>query len=387
MNSKSGSPVKILIVDDRPENLIALQAIFRDKKYIVIEANSGKEALGHAKDHEFACILMDVQMPILDGFETATAIRKLPRCETTPIIFVTAIHRTEEYELKGYISGAVDIIFKPINPDILLAKVSVFVELYEKNIQLENQKKILEEALEKSKENEMLKETLKARDEFLSMVSHELKTPITPLTLQMQTFIRLFETDAYKEADKERLMRMLYTSDSQINRLSRLIHDLVDVSKLRASKLDLNVEPTSLNGIVNKVLTDFESEIKKAGSQVTFEQTTEVTGVWDAFRIEQVFINLLTNALKYGMGKPIRIRVFMENAAILEVTDGGIGIKTEDQVRIFDKFERAVSPSHYGGLGLGLFIAREIIGLHHGKIFVKNTPESGSTLRIELPLN
>lgn len=380
-------PVKILIVDDRPENLIALQAIFKQKNYIIIEANSGKEALAQAKNHEFACILMDVQMPILDGFETARAIRRLPDCETTPIIFVTAIHRTEEYELKGYISGAVDFIFKPINADILLAKVAVFVELYQKTIELQNQKKFLEEALEKSKENEMLKETLRARDEFLSMVSHELKTPITPLTLQMQTFIRLFETDSYQTVDKDRLMRMLHTSDSQINRLARLIHDLVDVSKLRANKLELNLGETNLNSVIRKVISDFEPEIKKAGSVLTVEEKSDVTGFWDAFRIEQVIINLLTNALKYGLGKPIRIKVFKEDRAVIEVIDGGIGIKTEDHLRIFDKFERAVSSSNYGGLGLGLFISREIINLHKGSIFVKESPDSGSTLRIELPLN
>lgn len=385
MNSEH-IPVKILIVDDRPENLIALQAIFQRKKYIIIEANSGKEAFEQAKIHEFACILMDVQMPILDGFETARTIRRLPDCETTPIIFVTAIHRTEEYEMMGYISGAVDFIFKPINADILLAKVAVFVDLYQKTIELQNQKKILEEALEKSKENEVLKEALRARDEFLSMVSHELKTPITPLTLQMQTFIRLFETDSYKDVDKERLMRMLHTSDSQINRLGRLIHDLVDVSKLRSSKLDLNLEKTSLNEIIKKVITDFESEIKKTASVITLEEESEVIGNWDSFRLEQVIINLLTNALKYGLGKPIRIKIFKEETAVIEVIDEGIGIKTEDQLRIFDRFERAVSSTNYGGLGLGLYISREIINLHHGKIFVKESPVSGSTLRIELPL-
>lgn len=378
--------VKILIVDDRPENLIALHAIFNKKNYRLIEANSGKEAFEQAKHHQFACILMDVQMPILDGFETARAIRRLPGCETTPIIFVTAIHRTEEYELRGYVSGAVDFIFKPINADILQAKVSVFVELYQKTNELAIQKKFLEEALEKSKENEILKETLKARDEFLSMVSHELKTPITPLTLQMQTFIKLFETDAYKNVDRERLIRMLNTSDSQINRLARLIHDLVDVSKLRSHKLELTLGKTSLNKIVEKVLVDFETDIRKSETLVTLEAETEVTGVWDGFRIEQVIINLLTNSLKYGMGKPVRIRIFKEERAVIEVVDQGIGIREEDHFRIFDRFERAVSSTNYGGLGLGLFISREIIYLHQGNIFVKAGPEVGSTFRVELPL-
>ncbi len=377
--------VKILIVDDRPENLLALQAIFRNSGFTLIEALSGREAYEHSKLNDFACILMDVQMPIQDGFETARALRRLENTETTPIIFITAIHRSEAYEEKGYIAGAVDYLFKPINTDILIAKVNIFVDLYLKTDQIKQQNKFLEVALAKSKENEELKALLKARDAFLSMASHELKTPITPLTLQMQTFIELFESDRHTTIDKERLLRMLHTSQAQIERLSRLIFELVDVTRLASSKLELVLAETELNSCVRKVLDDFEPEIRKSGSIITFRENDVVKGNWDGFRIEQIIINLLTNALKYGLKKPIVITVSKSEKAVLEVSDEGMGIALEDHERVFERYERAVSDSNYSGLGLGLYIAKEIVSLHHGKISVKSAVGSGSVFRVELP--
>lgn len=377
--------VKILIVDDRPENLLALQAIFKSSGFTILEALSGREAFEHAKSHEFACILMDVQMPILDGFETARALRRLPKTESTPIIFITAIHRSEAFEEKGYIAGAVDYLFKPINADILLAKVNIFVDLYLKTEQIKHQNKLLEVALAKSKENEELKALIKARDAFLSMASHELKTPITPLNLQMQTFIELFESDRHEKIDKERLLRMLHTSQAQIERLSRLIYELVDVTRLASNRLEINLAETELNMCVRKVLDDFEPEIRKSGSVITFREEVVVRGNWDAFRIEQVIINLLTNALKYGLKKPILITVTKTDKAVFEIRDEGLGIAPENQERIFERYERAVSDSNYSGLGLGLYIAKEIVTLHFGKITVESSVGMGSKFKVELP--
>ncbi len=377
--------VKILIVDDRPENLLALQAIFSSSGFILFEALSGKEAFEHSKLHDFACILMDVQMPVLDGFETARALRRLPRTETTPIIFITAIHRSEAFEEKGYVAGAVDYLFKPINTEILLAKVNIFVDLYLKSEQIKYQNKLLEEALAKSRENEELKALLKARDAFLSMASHELKTPITPLNLQMQTFIELFESGRHTQVEKEKLLRMLYTSQAQIERLSRLIYELVDVTRLASNRLELNLAETELNMCVRKVLDDFEPEIRKSGSVITFREEAVVRGNWDGFRIEQVIINLLTNALKYGERKPIVITVSKTDKAVFEISDEGMGISPVSHDRIFERYERAVSGSHYSGLGLGLYIVKEILALHQGEIFVSSSEGAGATFRVELP--
>ncbi len=380
--------IKILIVDDRQENLLALQAIFRGSGYQLLEAESGKGALELAQHHDFACIVMDVQMPIMDGFETALIIRKFPRAQNTPIIFVTAIHRDEAFEIRGYLSGAVDYLFKPINPEILRAKVSIFVELFLKNAEIEQQRKILEEALLRVNENKKLKEALKTRDVFLSMASHELKTPITPLTLQLQTFTKLVEDDSLKDIDKGRLLRMLNTSMGQVTRLSRLINELVDVSKLQEKKLDLDLQDCSLIQIVRKVIEEFDPEIRKTSSEVNFLYKEDIKGKWDPFRIEQIVINLLTNALKYGQGKPITIHVGQTGRnAFLKVADGGIGIKDIDLNRIFGRFERAVSGSNYSGLGMGLYIAREIVKLHGGNISVTSSEGAGSEFLVELPVS
>ena len=380
--------IKILIVDDRPENLLALQAALSDCGYKVIEANSGSEALEHVKHHDFACVLMDVQMPFMDGFETARFMRRESRSRSTPIIFATAIHRTEEYEQLGYLSGAVDYLFKPINTTILRAKVSVFVELFLQAEEIRRKNILLERAIEKAKENEQLKVALASRDEFLSMASHELKTPITPLSLQLETFIKLFESGATAAMiEPTRLLRMLKTSQGQVERLSRLISELLDVSKLTSQKLELNKSRFDLVKLTNKVITEYAEEIEKLGCRLTVNAEGELFGEWDAFRIEQVLINLLTNSMKYGCGKPIEIHLGSTAAgAVFSITDHGVGIAKEDHDRIFKRFERAVSGSNFSGLGLGLYISQQIVYLHKGLIRVESEKDEGARFIVELPL-
>lgn len=381
--------IKILVVDDKQENLIAMEAAFQGSGYKLFNANSGKEALDLAKKHQFACILLDVQMPIMNGFETAEALRKIPDSEFTPIIFVTAIHRSNEYEEIGYNSGAVDYLFKPINVSNLRAKVSIFVKLFLQSEEIKRKNALLEQAIEQSKENEQLRSALKSRDEFLMMASHELKTPMTPLYLQMQTFIHLFESGAVVNVEKEKLLRMLGTSQGQVERLSRLINELVDVSKVSTNKLELSPIFMNLAVLTEKVLVDFDAEIKKSGSEITLNVTDHTQGNWDSFRIEQVIINLLTNALKYGANKPINIEVGMKdsNCAFFKITDNGIGIPEQDHFRIFRRFERAVSGKNFSGLGLGLYISKQIIALHRGHIWVDSTPNGGSVFTFELPIS
>jgi signal transduction histidine kinase len=202
----------------------------------------------------------------------------------------------------------------------------------------------------------------------------------------MQAFIDLFENDKFQTVDRERIMRMLHTSMGQIERLSRLIFELVDASRLSSNRLTLNKAPTELNGIIRKVLHDFEPEMKNSGSLVTLDAPVEVEGYWDAFRIEQIVINLLTNAFKYGGGKPISISTRKTDMAEISVTDNGIGISQEDQSRIFDRYERAVPHENFSGLGLGLYIAKQIVYLHGGEISLQSEKDKGSTFKVRLPL-
>lgn len=388
MKSNSFPEVKILIVDDKSENLLALNAAFKGSGYKLVEALSGKEALEAAKLHDFACILLDVQMPILDGFETAMALRKIPKSEKTPIIFVTAINRSDEIEELGYVAGAVDYLFKPINPKILLAKVAIFVDLFLQAEEIKKKNILLIEAIQKSKENEDLRLALKSRDEFLMMASHELKTPITPLFLQMESFIHLFESGLVSTIDPQKLLRMLHTSQGQVERISRLVNELVDVSKISTGKLDLSYSLMSLKELTEKVLGEFEEEIKTAGCEVITDFKTDPSGKWDSFRIEQVLINLLSNALKYAARRPIEITISEapNGDALFSIKDYGIGIDQADHQRIFKRFERAVSGEYYSGLGLGLFISHEIVTLHQGRMWVEGEKDKGSTFFVQLPL-
>jgi signal transduction histidine kinase len=383
----SDSRVRILAVDDRPENLLALQAALDRPDYELVCVESGERALEEVRRHEFALILLDVQMPTMDGFETARRIRESTPARDTPILFVTAIFRSEAYVRRGYDLGAVDYLFKPLNIDILQAKVGVFCDLYLKSREMERQAELLRQSSLREQENAFLREAVRSRDEFLSIAAHELRTPITPLALNLQTFQELAEKNRFGEVEPAKLSRMLRTAVSQVERLGRLVDDLLDVSRIAEGRLRLEPSATDLAEIVERVLESFEDQIRHSPSEVRLELERGVVGEWDRARVEQVVINLLTNALKYGGGKPISLRAKREgDHAVFEVEDRGIGVATEDRERIFQKFDRAVSPDHYGGLGLGLYIAREIVSLHRGEIAIDCPEDGGSRFTVRLPI-
>jgi signal transduction histidine kinase len=382
---KIDEDIKILLVDDRPENLTALEALLADTNYHLYYALNGFDAVELTKKHDFAVILLDVQMPQLDGFQTAALIRT--QHSHTPIIFVTAIHRDLEFETKGYFAGAVDYLFKPVNPQILKSKVSIFAELKKKTLENERHAELLRQSSLKEQENRLLKEALAARDEFLSVVSHELKTPMTPLNLQIQAFLKIFDQDQAESPHKEVMKRLLKTSESQVQRLNRLVDDLLNVTRIQSGRLEISKETVNLNELVDSVLQSFNEVSREKNCEVRFHASNTVFAVCDRFRLEQVIINLLTNAFKYGNCKPIEICLYAQDSnAVFEIKDQGIGISAEDQARIFERFERAVSSRSYGGLGLGLYISNEIVRLHGGRIEIESEVSKGSTFRVILPV-
>lgn len=675
----SQSQVKILITDDKADNLTVLEAVLSSEDYVLMRAQSGREAVELARHNTFACVLLDIQMPIMDGFETAEQIRSLPGCKTVPIIFLTAIYGDEAYVNHGYCSGAVDYIFKPFSPNILKSKVKVFVDLFrshelvlrqaeelrEKELALikatssekqrnmetkytelienidhsiiwsmntetnvlsfvspaaekltgykvsewsnllqfwkthivsedrrrfldavdearkgkknrvehrfvsangdilwfqtgiylsgvelrgmsvditgvkkaedsqrfiaeagsllarslnydETLKKITEllvprvadwcsielidedgnvstvaalhksvtktqaifefkdlckseglefgsnkvratgitesgvppisEALRNSKcysllsdlgcrsyicaplmargrvigtvkvvsinyvytsfdvkfveelarlmalavENARLfknaEEAILYRDQFLSIASHELKTPLTPLKLQVQSIKRIANTGRIASLSPAELERIFTRSDRQIDRIIKLVEDLLNVSKINLGRMNLERRRTELPTIISEVLEQFGEEIRNSGSQVEVDVDPTLVGHWDPFRVEQILINLLTNAIKYGGGKAIRIQAYKDGEwAVLKVTDSGIGIDLPDQQRIFSVFERAASAKNYGGLGLGLYIVKTIVERHGGSIGVSSQIGNGSIFTVKLP--
>lgn len=228
-------------------------------------------------------------------------------------------------------------------------------------------------------------EAVRARDDFMSIASHELRTPLTPLTLQLNMLQRSLCADA-ANPQSPMLIKKVESASRQTQRLAVLVESLLDVSRINTGKLSLRTEPTNLAELVRDVVERFTRLFALSGTTVTLEAAADVMGTWDPIRLEQVVTNLLSNALKYGDGKPVQVRVMStEQGAVVEVQDGGIGIGTADLERIFNRYERAVSASSYGGLGLGLFISRRIVEMHGGKIQVTSTAGAGSLFRVELP--
>jgi signal transduction histidine kinase len=222
-------------------------------------------------------------------------------------------------------------------------------------------------------------EAVRGRDEFMLIASHELKTPLTALSLQA-ALVKRSSTGTQTEK--------ITVLQRQIDRLSGLVERVLDISRMAMGQLTLEVAETDLSKLTQDVVAGFKAELDKAHYQIESRIEDSVVGVWDRSRIEQVVVNLLSNAMKYGSGKLISIGVKSEkDKAICWVQDHGIGIEKKDQANIFERFERFVSPDHYGGLGLGLYITRQIVNAHGGSIRVRSEIGKGSTFVVELPLS
>ncbi|MCP3097969.1 PAS domain-containing sensor histidine kinase [Myxococcus sp. K15C18031901] len=241
---------------------------------------------------------------------------------------------------------------------------------------------------EEVREMERLREALQARDEFLSVASHELKTPLTSLQLKLSSLLRLAEGAPEAGLPGSRLAKDLELARRQVRKLTDLIEDLLDVSRISAGRLQLSPAPMDLAALVDEVVARNAPLSTQAGSRVDVEAVSPVPGRWDRERLDQVVTNLLANALKYGAGRPVLVRLGLEaDTVVLSVTDEGIGISREDLPRIFERFARAVSERRYHGLGLGLFITQQVVLAHGGTVDARSVPGEGSTFTVRLPLS
>lgn len=230
-------------------------------------------------------------------------------------------------------------------------------------------------------------EALRLRDEFLSIASHELKSPLTSVRMHTQMLQRAVQRGDLARLEPERVLQTLEADDRQIKRITTLIDQLLDVSRIAAGRLDLEREEMDLASLVREVATRFEDTAAAAGSELIVCADGSIVGRWDRSRIDQVVTNLLSNAVKYGRGEPIHVALEADGAvARLTVRDQGIGIASEDLTRIFDRFERAVTGQPQSGLGLGLYICRQLVEAHGGTIQVTSRPDAGSTFSVELPI-
>jgi signal transduction histidine kinase len=387
---------KLLIVDDLPDNLLALEALVRGPERRVFQAASADDALALMLDHEFAIAILDVQMPVMNGFELAEMMRGTERTRHIPIIFVSAAGRELNYAFRGYESGAVDFLQKPLDPQVVRSKVNVFVDLHRHRKALRHEMEAL--AASHREQDALvhqlriaqgeLQRAVRMRDDFMSMVSHELRTPLNTLYLETQVRKMHLARGNLAPFAPEHLPAMIERDQRQIQNMVRLIDDMLDVTRLRQGALSIRPKPFDLAAMARRVVESLANQAEAAGSALELHASADVPGTWDEFRIEQVLTNLLTNALRYGGAKPVAIEVAptADGRARMSVRDRGIGIAPQDQARIFEQFERTDdSRRHAAGLGLGLFITREIVRAHGGTITVESTPGEGSRFEVVLP--
>lgn len=385
--------VKLLIVDDLPENLLALEALLREDGLEIHAAGSGEAALSLLLEHEFALALLDVQMPEMSGFELAELIRGSSRTAHLPIVFVSAADHEPSYTFRGYENGAVDFLFKPLDALAVQSKVRVFTELYRKGRELRRQLVEVESAharqeqllAELQQTQGELQRALRMRDEFMSMVSHELRTPLGVMTLDQSVRRDRLDRGDLGYFSAERLQAMVARDARQLRSMTRLIDDMLDVSRIQHGKLSIRPSRTDLSDLVKHLVADYAVHF----GQVPLHSRIEpgVVGDWDDSRISQVLVNLLSNALRYGEGRPVLVEVgtTADGLARLAVTDQGRGISADDQARIFEQFERGAAAGNSPGLGLGLFISRHFVRAHGGDIRLCSEPGRGSCFEVLLP--
>ncbi|WP_247843086.1 hybrid sensor histidine kinase/response regulator [Pseudomonas sp. MWU12-3103b] len=391
----SNIQAKLLIVDDLPENLLALEALIKREDRTVYKALSADEALSLLLQHEFAMAILDVQMPGMNGFELAELMRGTEKTKNIPIIFVSAAGRELNYAFKGYESGAVDFLHKPLDIHAVKSKVNVFVDLYRQSKAMKQQVEALEQArreqealLQQLQSTQLeLEQAVRMRDDFMSIVAHEVRTPLNGLILETQLRKMHLARDNAAAFTLDKMHAMVDRDERQIKSLIRLIEDMLDVSRIRTGKLSIRPNRFDLTQLVSNLLQNFAQQIEAAETEVSFTAPQPVEGYWDEFRIEQVVSNLLTNALRYGGRSPIQVRVYREgDEARVEVQDRGIGISEENQKRIFQQFERVSAKTVVAGLGLGLFISEQIVAAHGGSIVVESQINEGALFRVCLPI-
>ncbi|MCW3070279.1 MAG: response regulator receiver sensor signal transduction histidine kinase [Bacteroidetes bacterium] len=375
MMTDTEQTVKILLVDDRKENLLSLSLTLANEHYTLVEANSGRDALKILlKEQDFAIILMDVQMPVLNGFETAELIRQSEKLKYIPIIFLTADNKTTENVFKGYKAGAVDYMLKPYIPEILKAKVEVFVELYRKNQELRIQGehlKLLNIQLEQ-RSNDLMR-NIQELEKFAYVASHDLQEPLRTITSYIQLLQKKFGDKLDDEANE--FMDFVVSGS---RRMKTLINDLLEYSRI--NRVEGTLESVNCNVIVAEVLQNLDDSIKDSHAVIEVEELPSVKA--NRLHMVQLFQNLLGNSIKFRSDRAPVIKISAKKTAeyyLFSVEDNGIGIKQEYSTKIFEIFQRLHSMQHYPGTGIGLAICLKIVQRLGGEIWMESEYGKGTT--------
>jgi signal transduction histidine kinase len=381
----AGEAVPILLVDDQPANLDALEASLTTSGCRFVLARTADEALMALLDQDFAAIVLDVMMPGMSGFELATMIKRRERTQQVPLLFLTARMLDQQDELRGYAVGAVDYLTKPLDPQILRAKLAVFIDLYRKrraltriNVELQRQiseRQRMAEDLRRAKDElesrvsertAAIAESSRRKDEFLAMLGHELRTPLSALRTAAEA-LRL------KTPQGSEIEPLQGVFERQVRQLSRLTDDLLDMSRLTRGKLTLQRRRIELAEVIHAAVESARPQIEKRQHTLDVDlPTAAVLLDGDLVRLAQILSNLLDNAAKYtDPGGRIRLSAAVSAGVVsVKVEDTGVGIEPDLLPRVFDLFMQGgkYQQEREGGLGLGLALARRIAELHGGTV-------------------
>lgn len=398
-------PLKILLVDDNENNLLSIEVVLEKEKYIFFRATSGREALRILlKEEDFSLILLDVKMPIMDGYETAELIYQRDKLKQIPIIFITAHDYEEAAMFKGYKAGAVDFIRKPFNPEILKSKVAIFAELYQKNqllqqqeerlkiinndlmqFNLELEKRVLERTMELESLNQELKALNLSKDKFLSVISHDLRNPLTSLLASSENLNR----DAEKlHPDQVKMFSGIINRTSK--KILNQLNELVEWAKSQREKTNFNPEKLDLRQRINESL----ELLKASASQKNIKLANNIPeGIFvnaDALMLRSILQNLITNAIKFtpiSGGDIIITAKASEDMIEVCIQDFGVGMSKEIKDSLFGRINL---PSSGGtnqeiGNGLGLLLVKDFIVQHGGAIRVESEPDKGACFNFTIP--
>lgn len=378
---------RVLLVDDRPDNLMALAAVLEPLDADLVSARSGEEALRHLLGEEFAVIVLDVQMPILDGFETARLIKQRERTRHIPLVFLTAISGEPEHHLRGYEVGGVDYVYKPFAPEILRAKVRVFVELWERGAIIERQRAQLEERLADldranvalARQGVELERSNAALERFAEIAAHELRQPLR----NIEGFLDLLLSRHRDELGAEAAM-LAERAAGGVERARSLTSALLSYAK--AGTEPLRGEPVALGELLEDAARQVPALREQDATVGTVGSLPTVRG--DRRLLERLLVNLLDNAVKFRSAKPPRVTVRADPGAgfwTVVLTDNGIGIDPTVAPRLFTVFARLHSSDERPGHGVGLAVCRRIVERHGGTIRAEPAPGGGTSISFTLP--